>query len=55
MDKLNIGEVTVTEFNLIMKALSAQPLGEAIDLFMRLRQIAVEFEAAKTPSQAPEA
>jgi hypothetical protein len=51
-EKINVGELTVQEFNLVMKAISAQPLGEVLELFMRLRQLAVEFEAAKAPSQA---
>ena len=45
MDKINIGEITVQEFNLLMKQLSAGQLGECIDLFMKLRQIAVDEQA----------
>ena len=45
MDKINIGEITVQEFNLLMKQLSAGQLSECIDLFMKFRQIAVEAQA----------
>lgn len=45
--KINIGEVTVTEFNIIMKQLTTGQLGECLDLFMRLRQIAAEFQQAQ--------
>ena len=60
-DKINIGEVTVAEFNVIMKQLAAGQLGECIDLFMRLSKIGQEFQAAQQsgirpppPAAAPE-
>jgi len=46
-DKINIGEVTVAEFNLIMKQLSNGQLSECIDLFMKLSKLGQEFHAAQ--------
>ena len=46
-DKVNIGEVTVTEFNILMKQLAAGQLGECIDLFMKLSKIGQDFQAAQ--------
>lgn len=46
-DKINIGEVTVAEFNVIMKQLSTGQLGECIDLFMRLSKLGQEFHQAQ--------
>ncbi len=46
-DKINIGEVSPQEFNLIMKQLSAGQLGECLDLFMRLSRLGQEFHAAQ--------
>jgi hypothetical protein len=46
-DKINIGEVTITEFNVIMKQLSAGQLGECIDLFMKLSKLGQEFQASQ--------
>ena len=46
-DKINIGEVTVAEFNIIMKQLATGQLGECIDLFMKLRQIGQDFQNAQ--------
>lgn len=48
--KINIGEISVTEYNLIMKQLSVGQLNECIDLFMKLRQFGVE---AQQKQQAP--
>jgi len=45
MDKINLGEVTAQEFNLLMKQLSMGQLGECLDLFMKFRQIAMEAQA----------
>lgn len=45
MDKINLGEVSVQEFNLLMKQLSSGQLGECLDLFMKFRQIALEAQA----------
>jgi hypothetical protein len=42
--KINIGEVTITEYNLIVKQLAVGQLGECIDLFMRLREIGVKAQ-----------
>jgi hypothetical protein len=44
-DKINIGEVTVAEFNIIMKQLAAGQLGECLDLFMKLSKLGQEFQA----------
>ena len=52
-DKINIGEVTVAEFNIIMKQLATGQLGECIDLFMKLRQIGQDFQAAQQMPMAP--
>jgi len=52
-DKLNIGEVTVAEFNLIMKQLATGQLGECLDLFMRLSRIGQDFQAAQQMPTAP--
>jgi hypothetical protein len=46
-DKINIGEVTVAEFNVIMKQLSNGQLNECIDLFMKLSKLGQEFHAAQ--------
>jgi hypothetical protein len=46
-DKINIGEVTVAEFNVIMKQLSNGQLGECIDLFMKLSKLGQEFHQAQ--------
>lgn len=46
-DKINIGEVTVAEFNIIMKQLAMGQLGECIDLFIKLRQIGQDFQNAQ--------
>lgn len=42
--KINIGEITVAEYNLLMKQLAAGQLGECIDLFMKFRQIGVDAQ-----------
>ena len=54
-DKINLGEVTVAEYNLLMKQLAMGQLGECIDLFMRLRQIGMEHQqkAAGQPVAVP--
>jgi hypothetical protein len=49
--KINIGEVTITEYNIIMKQLAAGQLGECLDLFMKLRQIGADFQQAQQGSQ----
>ena len=52
-DKINIGEVTVQEFNVLMKQLAAGQLGECIDLFMRLNKIGQDFQAAQQSGIRP--
>ncbi len=42
--KINIGEVTIADYNIIMKQLGEGRLNECIDLFMRLRQLGVELQ-----------
>ena len=49
--KINIGELTVAEFNLIIKQLATGQLGECIDLFMKFRQIGAEFQQAQQAQQ----
>jgi hypothetical protein len=52
-DKLNIGEVTVAEFNILMKQLAAGQLSECIDLFMKLSKIGQDFQAAQQNGVRP--
>jgi hypothetical protein len=52
-DKIEIGEVTVAEFNVIMKQLAAGQLGECIDLFMRLSQLGKQFQDAQQSGMRP--
>lgn len=52
-DKIEIGEVTVAEFNIIMKQLAAGQLGECIDLFMRLSQFGKQFQDAQQSGMRP--
>jgi hypothetical protein len=51
--KINIGEVTVAEFNIIMKQLSAGQLGECIDLFMKLSKLGQEFQSTQQNGVRP--
>ena len=53
MDKINLGEVSAQEFNLLMKQLSMGQLGECLDLFMKFRQIAMEAQAKAKASGQP--
>ena len=50
-EKINLGEVSVAEFNVIMAQLSQGRLADCIDLFMRFRQIAEAFQ--QTQANAP--
>jgi hypothetical protein len=52
-DKINIGEVTVAEFNVIMKQLSVGQLGECIDLFMKLSKLGQDFQSAQQSGIRP--
>jgi hypothetical protein len=52
-DKIEIGEITVAEFNIIMKQLAAGQLGECIDLFMRLSQLGKQFQDAQQSGMRP--
>ena len=52
-DKITIGEVTVQEFNLIMKQLATGQLGECIDLFMKLSKLGQDFHAAQQNGATP--
>lgn len=52
-DKINIGAVSVQDFNIIMKQLSIGQLGECLDLFMRLNKIAQDFQAAQQGGALP--
>lgn len=51
-EKINIGEVSLQEYNVIMKQLSAGQLGECIELFMRFSHIGQEFQKAQQAQQA---
>lgn len=42
--KINIGEVSISEYNLIMKQLSTGQISDCLDLFMRLRQLGIDFQ-----------
>lgn len=46
-DKINIGELSVQEFNVIMKQLAVGQLGECLDLFMRLSKVGQDFHTAQ--------
>lgn len=52
-DKINIGEITVADFNIIMKQLAAGQLGECIDLFMHLSKIGSEHQNAQQNGVRP--
>lgn len=52
--KINLGEVTLQEYNVIMKQLAAGQLGECIELFMRFSKIGQEFQQAQQMQQAPQ-
>jgi hypothetical protein len=52
-DKINIGEVTIAEFNVIMKQLTAGQLGECIELFMRFSDIAKKHQEAQNGVRPP--
>ncbi len=47
--KINIGELTIAEYNIIMKQLGAGQLNECIDLFMKLRQFGVDLQQKMQP------
>ncbi len=42
--KINIGEITVTEYNIIVKQLTVGQLGECLDLFMKFREIGMKAQ-----------
>lgn len=50
-DKINIGEVTLQEYNILMKQLAAGQLGECIELFMKLRMLGEHFAMAQKAQQ----
>lgn len=50
--KINLGEVTLADYNLIMKQLGAGQLNECIDLFMRLRQLGVDLQQKMQQQQS---
>jgi hypothetical protein len=52
-DKINIGEVTIAEFNIIMKQLTAGQLGECLDLFMRFSDIAKKHQESQSDVRQP--
>lgn len=52
--KINLGEVSVAEYNTIMKQLTAGQLGECIELFMRFRQIGEVFQQHMMSQQQPQ-
>ncbi len=51
--KINIGELTIAEYNIIMKQLAAGQLGECIDLFMRFRQLGVAAQQKHQVNNLP--
>ena len=51
--KINIGEITIAEYNLLMKQLAAGQLGECIDLFMKFRQFGVEAQQKNQVNNLP--
>ena len=53
--KLALGEVTIVEFNLIMKLLASGSIADHLDLFMRFRMIGVEFDKKLQAQQATDA
>lgn len=54
-DKINLGDVTLAEYNLIMKQLAAGQLGECIELFMRFNATAQAHHNAQQAKQAQQA
>lgn len=52
-DKINIGELSVQEYNIIMKQLAAGQLGECIDLFMQLSKLGQEFQSSQQSGIRP--
>ena len=50
--KINIGEITVTEYNLIMKQLTVGQLGECLDLFMKFREIGMKAQQEMQEARA---
>ena len=52
-DKINIGEVSLQDYNIIMKQLAAGQLGECIDLFMRLNKIGQDHQTAQQSGIRP--
>jgi len=53
MDKINIGEISISEFNLIMKQLSAGQLGECLELFMKFKSIADSYAQKQNQVSLP--
>jgi hypothetical protein len=49
--KINIGEITIAEYNIIMKQLTVGQLGECIDLFMKMREIGAKAQQAMQAQQ----
>lgn len=49
---INLGAVTPEEFNIVMKQLAAGQLGECLDLFMRFRQLGVQFQQEQMQQSA---
>ena len=50
-------ELTPAEYNIVIRQISMGQIAECIDLFMKLRQVGIEFQASQTPpvtaEQAP--
>jgi len=49
-DKINLGEVSIAEFNVLMRQLSSGSINECIDLFMRFRQIGMAHQEKQQAS-----
>lgn len=55
-DKIEVGHLTLQEYNIIMKQLAAGQLSECIELFMRFRALGMAYEQMKNqpaPQGAP--
>jgi hypothetical protein len=42
-------EITPAEYNIVMRQIAMGPIAECLDLFMKLRQVGMEFQATHVP------
>ena len=47
-------ELTPVEYNIVMRQIALGPIAECLDLFMKLRQVGMEFQAAHVPPPVAE-